>query len=369
MRASSSTTRSLADAAALTSARTRAAALRRRRATTRSRCGARRDLERSSAARSTRGGTPLRRGRVPGRRSERPLSCSSSLARSDALANVDCVQAPAARGRRCSRFVVALAARLRRRAPVRAPHPPPGARRRPHRGRALRRAGRRPRLATSSASSRGRSTACASGSRSSITRGASSSPTPRTSCARRSSRWAASSSCSTTRSWTRTTRREFLADDARAGRPPDAARRATCSTSRGSTPGGCTSSASPSTSAEARARWSPPSSRRSRSRAATRSRSQHRRAASGRSATSSGCCRSAASLVENALRHTPPGTPRPDLAEPSGDGRAVLVGRGRRARHPGRARARTCSSASTAPTAAWPPAAASGSRSRASWRS
>ena len=47
--------------------------------------------------------------------------------------------------------------------------------------------------------------------RSSTTPGASSSPTPRTSCARRSSRLAASWSCSTTRSSTRPRRREFLA--------------------------------------------------------------------------------------------------------------------------------------------------------------
>jgi hypothetical protein len=56
---------------------------------------------------------------------------------------------------------------------------------------------------TSSASSRGRSTGCGSASRSSTTRGTSSSRTRRTSCGRRSSRSPASSSCSTTRTWTR----------------------------------------------------------------------------------------------------------------------------------------------------------------------
>ena len=80
------------------------------------------------------------------------------------------------------------------------------------------------RAPTSSASWRARSTACACASRSSTTRAASSSPTRRTSCARRSSRSAASSSCSTTRSSTRPHAARVPGDDARAGRPADAAR-------------------------------------------------------------------------------------------------------------------------------------------------
>ena len=85
--------------------------------------------------------------------------------------------------------------------------------------RGRRRGGRRRRLPTHDpggldrrgrAARADRSTRCRSGWRASTAPARSSSPTPRTSCARRSSRWAASSSCSRTRSPTREARAEFV---------------------------------------------------------------------------------------------------------------------------------------------------------------
>ena len=86
-------------------------------------------------------------------------------------------------------------------------------------GSSRRRSGSRPgtsrsrsstRAGTRSASSHAGSSACACGSPGSTAPAASSSPTPRTSCERRSSRSAASSSCSRSRSSTPATREEFL---------------------------------------------------------------------------------------------------------------------------------------------------------------
>ncbi len=141
-------------------------------------------------------------------------------------------------------------------------------------------------------------------------RGASSSPTRRTSCGRRSSRSAASSSCSRTRSSTSATRREFLvtmqeqverltrlATDLLDLSRLDAGRFARRAASR-------------STSARSPRRW------RTSSRAVARA-SEHplevgaeARAAAALWATSERVLQIGRMLVENALRHTPPGTPR-----------------------------------------------------------
>ena len=72
-------------------------------------------------------------------------------------------------------------------------------------------------------------------------------------------------------------------------------------------------------------------------------------------------------VVENALVHTPSGTSVRITAHADG-GRAALEIADDGPGMPAEQR-RTCSSASTASTAAGPPAAASGLRSRTSWRS
>ena len=178
--------------------------------------------------------------------------------------------------------------------------------------RAVRRADRRPRAATRSASSRATFDRMRERLARSTTRGASSSPTPRTSCARRSSRSAASSSCSTDEELDERDAPRVPRDDARAGRPADEARDRAARPLARWTPGGCRSSASRSTSTRSRRR-SPTSSRR---RPDERQRARGGRRDGGRCAwaTSSACCRSAASLVENALVHTPPGTPASSCA-------------------------------------------------------
>ena len=158
---------------------------------------------------------------------------------------------------------------------------------------------------TSSASSRGRSTGCGCASPAWRARAASSSPTRRTSCARRSSRSAASSSCSSTRSWTRPPRGEFLARMReqvdrltqarhRAARPLEARRRPAARRSRSRRPRA--GRAMLVEEFEARARGSGHDARGEGGRRRPGLGDQQRILQIGRA------------LVENAILHTPPGT-------------------------------------------------------------
>ena len=198
--------------------------------------------------------------------------------------------------------------RLLRGERARAPREAPRARRARGRGRQLLRARSRSTPTTSWASSRAPSTRCSTGSRASTRRARSSSRTPRTSCARRSSRWAGSSSCSRTRTSTRT--------PAPSSSPRCASRWTvcrssppTCSTCRGSTPARSTWSWSRCRCARSRTRWR--ASSRPRRRARTpRSRSP---TASPQLDIEAVCdpervAQIVRVLIDNALVHTPDGT-------------------------------------------------------------